>query len=120
MVVGLGRRAAAVAFLAAALLAAPSHAQTERRVSQVQALSSCAGAVAAHGNLDIITYPEGATGELAPLLGAILARLNVEPNVEGMTGRYAASDARRYWADQSSRRREAAVNRCRTRFGGPR
>jgi hypothetical protein len=112
---GTERIKAAAALLASALFATPGYAQTQ---SLAQDLSSCAGAVSAHGNLNVLSYPEGATGELAPLLGVILARLNVEPGVEGMTGRYAAADARRYWADQSRSRRQAAVNRCRTRFGG--
>jgi hypothetical protein len=116
---GIGRRTAAVALVAAAHFAAPAHAQTQSRSeSLAQDLSSCAGAVAAHGNLDVLTYPQNASGDLAPLLGAILQRLNVEPGVEGMTGRYAAADARRFWAEQPRRRREAAVSRCRTRFGG--
>jgi len=106
--------------VAAALLASPALAQTPSpSASLAQDLSSCAGAVAAQANIDVLTYAPGGSHELAPLLDAILARLNVEPGVEGMTGRYAAADARRFWAEQSARRRGAAVNRCRTRFGGP-
>ena len=115
--VGLGRIAAAAATLSI-VLAASAEAQTPRRESLAQDLSSCAGAVAAEADINVLTYAPGGSHELSPLLDAILARLNVEPGVEGMTGRYAAADARRFWADQSARRRQAAVTRCRTRFGG--
>ena len=105
--------AAAALILAVAV---PAHAQ--RRESLAQDLSTCAGAVAAQANVNLLTYELGGSGELAPLLDAILRRLNVEPNLEGMTGRSAAADAKRYWVEQPRRRRQAAINRCRTRFGG--
>lgn len=106
------------AIVAAALLAAPSaFAQQSPEASQAQDLSLCAGAVAAVGNLDVVNYPRGASGEWSDLLGAILERLNREEGVEGMTGRYAASAAKDYWREQSASERQAAANRCRERFG---
>ena len=105
------------AFSSVLLLAAPAHAQGDPNASLAQDLSSCAGAVAAFGNLEVVAYPNGASGEWADVLGRILARLNVEPGVEGMTGRYAASAARDFWREQSRSRQEAAANRCRERFG---
>jgi hypothetical protein len=104
------------ALIAAALIATPAAAQQSPEASQAQDLSICAGAVAAVGNLDIISYPAGASGEWAQLLGRILLRLNTEPGVEGMTGRYAASAAKDYWRGQPRGEREAAANRCRDRF----
>jgi len=115
---GIALRTAAAALVAAALLVTPAQAQTSPSQSLAQDLSSCAGAVAAHAGIDVLTYAPGGSNDLSPLLDAILARLNVEPGVEGMTGRYAAADARRFWAEQPTRRRQGAVNRCRTRFGG--
>ncbi len=104
------------ALIAAALIATPAAAQQSPEASQAQDLSICAGAVAAVGNLDVVAYPTGATGEWAQLLGRILVRLNTEPGVEGMTGRYAASAAKDYWREQPRAEREAAANRCRERF----
>jgi hypothetical protein len=68
-----------IAALAAGALSTPAHAQN---ASQAQDLSLCAGAVAAVGNLDVLTYPRGASGEWANL-GIILDRLNREEGVEG-------------------------------------
>jgi len=110
------RRSLAAAFIISALLAAPAGAQ-DPNASQAQDLSNCAGAVAAVGDLDVLTYPNGASGEWAEVLGRILERLNREPGVEGMTGRYAASAARSFWAEQPRAEREAAANACRDRFG---
>lgn len=101
--------------LAAALLSTPAMAQSPE-ASLAQDLSNCAGAVAAVGNLDVVRYPLGAEGAWSEVLGRILERLNVEPGVEGMTGRYAASAARDFWREQSAAEREAAANRCRERF----
>ena len=98
------------------LFATPAVAQGDPNASLAQDLSSCAGAVAAFGDLDVIAYPSGASGEWADVLGRILARLNVEPGVEGMTGRYAASAARAFWREQSRSRQQAAASRCRERF----
>lgn len=110
------RRILAAAFVSSALLAAPAAAQNPN-ASLAQDLSSCAGAVAAVGNLDVLTHPRGASGEWADVLGRILARLNQEDGVEGMTGRYAASAARSFWAERPSAERTAAANACRERFG---
>ncbi len=117
---GHWRALAASLALAAAVAPSVASAQDDGFSEQAQRLASCAGAVAAQGGLNVLTYPEGVAegSEWAPLLGAILGRLNVEPGLEGMTGRYAASSAREFWAGQSARRREAAANRCRTSFGG--
>ncbi len=111
------RKITLAALLAGALLASPSFAQQSPEASLAQDLSSCAGAVAATGNLDVVNYPQGASGEWAPLLGNILEALNHEEGVEGMTGRYAASAAKDFWREQSAARREAAANSCRARFG---
>ena len=111
--VGFVRNAIA-AGLATAALNTPAQAQN---ASMAQDLSLCAGAVAAVGNLDVLTYPRGASGEWSPLLGRILDALNSEEGVEGMTGRYAASAAKGYWLEQSASERAAAANACRARFG---
>lgn len=108
------RNAMFAAFAAATLFMPSAQAQS---ASSAQDLSYCAGAVAAHGNLDILTYPTGATGDWAPVLGRILEALNREEGVEGMTGRYAASAAKRYWLEQPARARTAAAIECRTRYG---
>lgn len=97
------------------LLAPPAFAQSPD-ASQAQDLSICAGAVAAQGNLDVINYPNGASGEWSDLLGRILELLNREEGVEGMTGRYAASAAKDFWSEQSASEREAAANTCRERY----
>ncbi|MBL8548315.1 MAG: hypothetical protein JNL81_17780 [Hyphomonadaceae bacterium] len=112
---GFARNMVVAAFAAAMLSVAPAQAQSG---SSAQDLSYCAGAIAAHGNLDVLTYPQGATGEWAPALGRILEALNREEGVEGMTGRYAASAAKGYWLEQPARARAAAANECRARFGG--
>ena len=111
------RKIALAALLAGALLASPSFAQQTPEASLAQDLSSCAGAVAAVGNLDVVSYPRGANGEWAPLLGIILDALNREEGVEGMTGRYAGSAARDFWREQSAAEGEAAATQCRARFG---
>lgn len=105
--------AAALAF--AALVGAPAYGQG---ASQAQELSNCAGAVAAEANLDVIAYPSGASGDWAPVLGRILEALNREEGVEGITGRYAASAAKSYWAERPAAERTAAANACRTRYAG--
>jgi hypothetical protein len=111
------RRVLAAAFLMSALSAAPAPAQ-DLSASLAQDLSSCAGAVAAVGNLDVVNHPQGASGEWAGVLTRILERLNTEPGVEGMTGRFAASAARDFWRARPRAEREAAANACRDRFGG--
>jgi hypothetical protein len=115
----MGHLRALAASLAVAAAAAPgvAAAQDEGFSETAQRLASCAGAVAAYGGLDVLGYPEGAAGELAPLLGAILEQLNRERGLEGMTGRDAANAARSYWAGRPRRVQEARVNDCRTRFG---
>lgn len=111
----LARNAMFAVLGAAALLAVPAHAQSPE-ASLAQDLSNCAGAVAAHANLDVLNYPRGATGEWAPVLRAILEAMNREEGVEGMTGRYAASAAKGYWAERPAAEREAAATECRARF----
>lgn len=98
-----------------AFLAKPAAAQ-DPSASLAQDLSSCAGAVAAVGNLDIVNHPQGASGEWAGVLTRILQRLSTEPGVEGMTGRYAASAAKDFWREQPAAEREAEANACRDRF----
>lgn len=110
------RRFLAAALVSSAMVAAPAAAQ-DPNASQAQDLSNCAGAVAAVGNLDVLIHPRGSDGEWAPVLTRILDRLNTEPGVEGMTGRYAASAARSFWSEQPRAEREAAANVCRERFG---
>ena len=112
---GFARHAIFAALAAAAISSAPAQAQN---ASDAQELSLCAGAVAAVGNLDVLAYPRGASGEWSNVLGLILDRLNHEEGVEGMTGRYAASAAKGYWLDQPSAERTSAANECRARFGG--
>jgi hypothetical protein len=107
------RNAMIAAFAAAAFSVAPASAQSG---SQAQDLSNCAGAVAAQGNLDVLIYPRGASGEWASVLGRILEALNREEGVEGMTGRYAASAAKGFWQEQPAAERAAAANECRARF----
>jgi hypothetical protein len=114
---GSSRKITLAAMLAGALLASPAHAQQSPEASLAQDLSICAGAVAASGNLDVVNYPRGASGEWAPLLGNILDALNREEGVEGMTGRYAASAAKDFWREQPASEREPAANECRARFG---
>lgn len=112
-------RTIAAALLTAALIVTPAIAQESTQdpsASQAQDLSNCAGAVAAQGNIDVLTYPRGASGEWAVALGSILTRLNREPGVEGMTGRYAASAARSFWAEQPAAERAAAAEQCRSRY----
>lgn len=110
---GLARGAIIAAFAAAALCLSPASAQS---ASQAQELSNCAGAVAAQANLDVLTYPRGASGEWAPVLGRILEALNRQEGVEGMTGRYAASAAKGFWQEQPAAERAAAASACRARF----
>jgi hypothetical protein len=111
------RRLLAAAILTSTLVATPAASQDLSR-SLAQDLSTCAGAVAAVGNLDVLTHPNNSNGEWSDALTRILARLNTEPGVEGMTGRYAASAARSFWNEQPRAEREAAANQCRERFGG--
>ncbi len=110
------RRTSAAALVAIALLAGPAAAQ-DPDASQAQDLSHCAGAVAAVGDLDVLIHPRGAEGEWSDLLGRILARLNTEPGVEGMTGRYAASAAKDFWLERPAAERQAAAQACREQYG---
>ena len=109
-----GRRLAFAVLFSA--VAASSNAQSPE-ASLAQDLANCAGAIAAFAELDVLSYPRGADGEWAPVLGAILDALNREPGVEGMTGRYAASAARSHWAGQPRAELQDAANECRARFG---
>jgi len=110
---GIGPKAVAMLF-AAALLASPAQAQQGPSIS---ALTNCAGAIGAHANINVVTYPQGASGEWSNVLGRILSQMNTMEGIEGMTGRYAASAARTYWLEQPRADREAAATQCRTRFG---
>lgn len=116
----IGHLRTLAASLAVAAAAAPgaATAQDEGFSERAQRLASCAGAVAAYSGLDVLGYPNGAVGELAPLLGSILEQLNRERGLEGMTGRDAANAARSYWAGRPRGVQEARINDCRTRFGG--
>ncbi len=105
----------AAALLMSALIAAPAAAQ-DPDASQAQDLSNCAGAVAAVGDLDVLTHPRGVSGQWAATLTRILEQLNTEPGVEGMTGRYAASAAKDHWREQPAAEREAAAAACKDRF----
>jgi len=110
-------RTLTLAALLAGITLAPAQAQDPEHLAQE--LANCAGAVAAQGRLNIHAYPQGARGEWAPVLGAILAAMNNERGVEGITGRDAAKAAADYWRDEASTsQREAAANECRARFGG--
>ncbi len=102
--------------MAMAMAAAPAQAQSPE-ASQAQDLSNCAGAVAALANLDVMGRQHVGGGAWAVVLDEILEALNREPGVEGMTGRYAASAARAYWAERPRAEQEEAANRCRTRYG---
>ncbi len=102
--------------LAVSILAAPVQAQSPE-ASQAQDLSNCAGAVAALANLDVMSRQHSGGGAWAIVLDEILAALNREPGVEGMTGRYAASAARAFWVERPRAEQEEAANRCRARYG---
>ncbi|MGE0740446.1 MAG: hypothetical protein AB7O98_03825 [Hyphomonadaceae bacterium] len=108
------RRLAGAAIVATAVFAPFASAQD---ASQAQELANCAGAVAAIGGFDVLSFPRGAEGEWAPVMTAILAALNREPGVEGMSGRYAASAAREFWSEQPPTELDAAAQACRTRYG---
>ncbi|WP_395644998.1 hypothetical protein [Terricaulis sp.] len=106
-----------VAAVALVSITTAAFAQTQDpNASQAQDLTNCAGAVAAYGDLDVLAYPRGASGEWPVVLGSILTRLNREPGVEGMTGRYAASAARSYWAEQPRAAQQTAATQCRARY----
>lgn len=107
-------KASAAVLFAAAMSAPAAYAQEGPSIS---AVTMCAGAIAAHANLNVLTYPRGASGEWADVLGRLLTQLNTMEGVEGMTGRYAASAARSHWLEQSSADRRAAATQCRERFG---
>ena len=113
---GNGRKLALAAVLGVLMFASPVKAQ-DGAASFAQDLTNCAGAVAAHAGIDVLAYPRGASGEWADVLGGIIEAMNREEGVQGMTGRYAASAARAYWAEQPRDAREAAANTCRARFG---
>jgi hypothetical protein len=102
--------------VAATLLSAPATAQSPD-ASEAQDLSYCAGAVASAGRLNILTYPQGASGEWAPVLGRILEQLNTQEWLEGYTGRVAADEAKRFWNEQPRAERDAVAQRCRESFG---
>jgi hypothetical protein len=82
-----------------------------------QPLTSCAGAIAAHADIDVVGFPAGAEGEWAPVLGAILEQLNRVDGLEGVTGRYAASAARSFWLERPRAERERAAAQCRDEYG---
>lgn len=103
-------------FIAAALLASPARAQSPD-ASQAQDLTNCAGAVAAFGGYDVLTFAGNENNEWGAVLTRIMAAMNREPGVEGMTGRYAASAARGFWAERPRAEQEAQAQSCRERFG---
>jgi hypothetical protein len=107
-------RFAAIATLLSAV-SFPAQAQSPE-ASLAQDLSNCAGAVAAHANLDVFADPRSASGEWGPVLRVILDALNREEGVEGMTGRYAASAAKGFWVEQSAAERAEAAGECRAHF----
>lgn len=100
-----------------ALAAAPARAQSPE-ASQAQDLTNCAGAVAALGGYDVVTFAGNESNEWGPLLARLVERMNREPGIEGMTGRYAASAARGYWAERPRTEQQAQAQSCRERFGG--
>jgi hypothetical protein len=109
--------------LAALAFSAAAHAQYRPAYDDIteqgQDLAECAGIVAAQGGLNPVTHPHsGAEGEWPALLSAILVRLHVEPGLQGMSGRYAASAARTFWAARPRAARQVAADRCHDRFGG--
>jgi len=104
--------------LAALALPLSAHAQRDNPAydeitERGNDLADCAGAIAAQDGLNPVTHPHG-----ADVLGSILARLHTEPGLQGMTGRYAASAARAYWAGRTRAARAAKANSCRERFAG--
>lgn len=115
---------AAALFALALCFVAPAQAQRHNPAydditEQGAALADCAGAVAAQGGLNPLEHPlSGSDGEWGVLLSGVLTRLHVEPGLQGMTGRYAASAARAYWAGRPRAARAAAAQRCRGHFGG--
>ena len=112
------KAAVAAAALSALAFTAPADAQIPSpEASQIQDLTYCAGAIAALHGLNLLEPQTNPPGEWTTVLGAVLARLNREPGVEGYTGRVAADDARLYWREQSRARQERQANQCRTRFG---
>lgn len=108
----------AAAAVSALMFLPPASAQTPSpEASQIQDLTYCAGAIAALHGLNLLQPQNNPPGEWSTVLGAVLARLNREPGVEGMTGRIAADDARLYWREQSRARQERQATACRARFG---
>lgn len=112
----------ALCALGVCALAAPAEAQYRPAYDDITEqggdLAECAGIVSAHAGLNPLSHPDGAGGDWHDLLTTILARLHTEPGLQGMTGRYAASAARAYWAGRPRARREAAARICQDRFGG--
>ncbi len=102
--------------LGLALLATPAYPQSPE-ASQAQDLTNCAGAVAALGRYDVLTFAGNENNEWGAVLMRIMAAMNREPGVEGMTGRYAASAAKGYWAERPRAEQEAQAQSCRERFG---
>ena len=111
----MGRLIPAV-IIGATLLASPARAQSPE-ASQAQDLTNCAGAVAALGGYDVLTFAGNESNEWGAVLARIMAAMNREPGVEGMTGRYAASAARGFWAERPRAEQEAQARSCRERFG---
>jgi len=115
------RRIIAAAAISFALAAASASAQ-DPDASQAQDLSNCAGAVAAVGGIDPLSFmwppgPYAVEAGWPATMSAILDLLHREPGLEGMTGRYAASAAKEHWAAQPRAEREAAAAACRARYG---
>ena len=106
--------AALIAYLAITPLSAKAQSPD---ASQAQDLTNCAGAVAALGGYDVLTFAGNENNEWGAVLARIMAAMNSEPGVEGMTGRYAASAARGFWAERPRAEQETQARSCRERFG---
>lgn len=104
--------------LAAALFAAPAHAQSSD--AGPAELTSCAGAISVvmdlrleeHYPLRTRTYEAG----WPSLLATILNRLSQQEYMQGMTGLDAARAARTYWADRPRSDAQRHVQNCQRRF----
>lgn len=105
----------------AALLTGAAQAQ-DPNASQAQDLANCAGAVGAFASIHPLRFmmPPGAPFATEPgwpaVMGAILAQLNLVEGLQGMTGRHAADEARRYWSDRPRAEQQTAAQDCRARF----
>jgi hypothetical protein len=80
-------------------------------------LVSCAGAIAAEGNVDPLVEPStGAREENS--LWTVLALMDKEPGLFGGAGRQAAAVSKATWQMKSGPERTARAAECMQRFGG--